>query len=368
METLLEIRGLVMKAGKSTLLDLPALDVFKNEVLILLGPNGAGKSTLLRAAAGLMKPASGYIRFAGEPHLSELEYRRKVSTVFQSPLLLSDTVSNNIATGLRFRGYSKKEIRERVDHWMDLLHISHIKDRQAKVLSGGEAQRVSLARAFCLETELILMDEPFSAVDAPTRQDLLEDLRTILSKTNQTCVYVTHDIDEALTIGDRVAVMFAGNLHQIGPVQSTFNHPKTPEVASFMGVENIIPGVVSGIKDDVLAIQSSGVTLEASGNLPAGSNVFVCLRPEDITLYSADEEIRPSTARNRLLCRITGMFNQGSLIRIQMDAGIKLIALVTRPSVEELGLKIGRNVYAVFKASAIHLLPARSTGSVTIKQ
>ncbi|NMB58815.1 MAG: ABC transporter ATP-binding protein, partial [Chloroflexi bacterium] len=228
METLLEIRGLVMKAGKTSILDLPSLDVYKNEVLILLGPNGAGKSTLLRAAAGLMKPSAGSIRFAGEPHLTDLEYRRKVSTVFQSPLLLSDTVSNNIATGLAFRGLSKTEIRERVDHWMDLLHITRLKDRQAKVLSGGEAQRVSLARAFCLETELILMDEPFSAVDAPTRQELLEDLRNILSKTNQTCVYVTHDIDEALTIGDRVAVMFGGHLHQIGPVQNTFDHPKTP--------------------------------------------------------------------------------------------------------------------------------------------
>jgi tungstate transport system ATP-binding protein len=364
MENLLEIRGLVVKAGKSTLLDLPSLDVYKNEVLILLGPNGAGKSTLLRAAAGLMKPTSGAIRFTGEPHLTELEYRRKVSTVFQSPLLLSDTVSNNIATGLTFRGLSKKEIHERVDHWMDLLHITQLKNRQAKVLSGGEAQRVSLARAFCLETELILMDEPFSAVDAPTRQELLEDLRNILSKTNQTCVYVTHDIDEALTIGDRVAVMFAGNLHQVGPVQSTFDHPKTPEVAAFMGVENILPGIITGAKDDVLAIRSGDVTLEAVGQLPAGSNVFVCLRPEDITLYSADEPIRPSTARNRLLCRITGMYNQGSVIRIEMDAGIKLIALVTRPSVEELGLKVSRNVYAVFKASAIHLLPARSTGSV----
>jgi len=365
VETLLEIRGLVMKAGKSTLLNLPNLDVFKNEVLILLGPNGAGKSTLLRTAAGLMKPTTGTIRFASAPHLSDLEYRRKVSTVFQSPLLLSDTVSNNIATGLAFRGLSKNEIHDRVDHWMDLLHITHIKDRQAKVLSGGEAQRVSLARAFCLETELILMDEPFSAVDAPTRQELLDVLRNILSQTNQTCIYVTHDIDEALTIGDRVAVMFSGDLHQIGPVQNTFDHPKTPEVAAFMGVENIIPGIVTGIKDDVLAIRSGDVTLEASGQLPVGSHVFICLRPEDITLYSADEQIRPSTARNRLLCKITGMFNQGSLIRVEMDAGIKLIALVTRPSVEELGLKVSRNVYAVFKASAIHLLPARGIAPVT---
>jgi tungstate transport system ATP-binding protein len=368
MDTLLEIRNLVMKAGKSTILDLPSLDVYKKEVLILLGPNGAGKSTLLLAAAGLLKPTSGSIRFAGESHFSDLEYRRKVSTVFQSPLLLSETVSNNIATGLAFRGLSKNETRGRVAHWMDRLHISHIKDRQARVLSGGEAQRVSLARAFCLETELILMDEPFSAVDAPTRQELLDVLRNILSKTNQTCIYVTHDIDEALTIGDRVAVMFGGDLHQIGPVQSTFDHPKTPEVAAFMGVENIIPGVVSGTNNEVMAIRSSNVILEAVGQLPAGSNVFICLRPEDITLYSADEEIRPSTARNRLLCQITGMFNQGSLIRIEMDAGIKLISLVTRPSVEELELKVGKNVYAVFKASAIHLLPARSTGPVTPKK
>jgi len=359
MDRLLEIRGLVMKAGQSTVLSLPALDVYKNEVLILLGPNGAGKSTLLQIAAGLVKPTSGTVRFTEAPRLNDLEYRRKVSTVFQSPLLLTDTVKNNIATGLAFRGLSKQDINNRVDRWLDLLHITQIKNRQAKMLSGGEAQRVSLARAFCLETELILMDEPFSAVDAPTRQELLDDLRQILAKTNQTCIYVTHDIDEALMIGDRVAILFGGNLHQIGPVQSTFDHPKTPEVAAFLGVENILPGTISGARDNVLTISSGKAIVEAVGNFPIGSNVFVCLRPEDITLYSAEEHIQPSTARNRLLCQITGMTNQGSLIRIEMDSGIRLIALVTRPSVEELGLAVGRKVYAVFKASAIHLLPAR---------
>jgi tungstate transport system ATP-binding protein len=366
VEKLLEIHDLVVKAGISTILNLPALDVYRNEVLILLGPNGAGKSTFLRVAAGLMKPTTGTIRFTGVSHLNDLDYRRKISTVFQSPLLLSDTVRNNIATGLAFHGLSNKERYERVDHWMELLHITHIKDRQAKVLSGGEAQRVSLARAFCLETELILMDEPFSAVDAPTRQELLDDLRNILSKTNQTCMYVTHDIDEALTIGDRVAVMFGGNVHQIGSVQNTFDHPQTPEVAAFMGVENIIPGIVSRVREDVVTITSGETTVEASGNLPPGSNVFICLRPEDITLYSAEEQIRPSTARNRLLCKITGMFNQGSLIRIEMISGVRLVSLVTRPSVEELGLVVGKQVYAVFKASAIHLLPARSAAKETM--
>jgi len=361
VDTLLEIRNLTIMAGQNRILNLPELDVNRNEVLVLLGPNGAGKSTLLQAAAGLIKPTSGSVRFSGFPRLSDLEYRRKVSTVFQSPLLLTDTVRNNIATGLSFRGLSRKETYERVDRWMDLLHISHIKDRQARVLSGGEAQRVSLARAFCLETELILMDEPFSAVDAPTRQELLDDLRGVLSKTSQTCMYVTHDIDEALTIGDRVAVMFGGELHQIGPVQTIFNHPKTPEVAAFMGVENIIPGVVAQANENIVSIKSGNTIVESVGNLPVGSSVFICLRPEDITLYTAEEEIRPSTARNRLLCRITSMVHQGSLIRVEMDSGIRLIALVTRPSVQELGLDVGRQVYAVFKASAIHLLPAKST-------
>jgi tungstate transport system ATP-binding protein len=296
------------------------------------------------------------VYFTKSPHLSELDYRRKASTVFQSPLLLTDTVQNNIASGLKFRGLPGEEIHKRVHYWMEQLHISHLAKRRANALSGGEAQRVSLARAFCLETELILMDEPFSALDAPTRQELLGDLREIFSKTNQTCIYVTHDLEEALAIGDRVAIFFKGQLHQLDSATNVFTHPKTPEVAAFVGVENIIPGVVKNKSEDLLQIQADGAILEAVGEITVGSSVYVCLRPEDITLSNVEQEIKPSTARNRLTCRITHIINQGPLVRIQLESGFSLTALVTRPSAKDMNLVVGKEVLAVFKASAIHLI------------
>jgi tungstate transport system ATP-binding protein len=357
METLLDIHNLIVKAEKATILDLPDLSIYRDEVLVVLGPNGAGKSTLLLVAAGLKKPTCGSIQFTQTPHLSDLEYRRKISTVFQSPLLLTGNVENNIASGLKFRGTPKSEIQKRVNNWMEMLHISHLAKRRANTLSGGEAQRVSLARAFCLQTELILMDEPFSALDKPTRQELLDELRNILSKTNQTCIYVTHDLEEALTIGDRVAVLFNGKLHQLSKTQDVFDHPATPEVAAFMGVENIIPGKIVSRNQDLFQIQAGNVMIEIAGDYSIGSRVYVCLRPEDITLFPIDDENQLSTARNHLKCQITHLSNQGSFIRVQLEAGFKLTALVTRPSARELHLEAGMQMIAGFKTTAIHLIP-----------
>jgi molybdopterin-binding protein len=359
MATLLQLHNIIVQMDNTVILDIPELFVEQGEVLILLGPNGAGKSTLLQVAAGLKKPTQGSVNFSKSKGLSDLGYRRKVCTVFQSPLLLSDTVENNIACGLKFRDLDGNEIKQRVHFWMSQLHILPIAKRHAKVLSGGEAQRVSLARAFCLETELILMDEPFSSLDAPTRQALLDDLRNILAKTNQTCIYVTHDLVEALTIGDRVAVLFDGKIHQLSNTQDVFSHPATPQVAEFMGVDNIIPGLVVNKNQGLLEIQSGRSVLAALGNVEKGTRVYVCLRPEDVTLYNTTHEIPASTARNHVVCRITQMMNHGPFIRVQLESGFKLTALVTRLSASEMNLENGKEVVAVFKTSAIHLI---STG------
>lgn len=356
MTTLLEFHNLVVKAEKTVILDLPEMAVERNEVLVVVGPNGAGKSTLLQTAAGLLKPTSGRVYFTSHPELAGLEYRRKISTVFQSPLLMSDTVRANIGSGLRFRQVPAAEMQRRVNFWMEQLHISHLAKRRANNLSGGEAQRVSLARAFCLETELILMDEPFSALDTPTRQELLRELRELFSRTGQTCIYVTHDLQEALAVGDRVAILFEGRLHQLEKAAEVFKHPKTPKVAEFVGVENIIPGTVSSKTNDLLQIRVDGIMLEAVGTASIGDTVYACLRPEDITLYPVGADGRTSTARNRLPCRISHLIHQGPLVRVELDAGFPLTALVTRPSVEEMNLAAGTEVLAVFKATAIHLI------------
>jgi len=362
MPPLLMINDLLVKAGETVLLDLPELTVERNEVLVVVGPNGAGKSTLLQVAAGLKKPARGLVKFSSHPDLSELAYRRRISTVYQSPLLLSGSVESNIASGLKFRGIKEPEIRRRVDFWMDQLHISHLAKRRSNSLSGGEAQRVSLARAFCLETELILMDEPFSALDTPTQQELLRDLREIFTRTNQTCIYVTHDLEEGLAIGDRVAVLFKGQLHQLDSVAQVFSHPNTPEVAAFVGVENIIPGNVEKQLKDLVQVRANGWLFDVVSDLAPGTAVFICLRPEDITLYNISEGVKASSARNRLNCKITQLIQQGPLTRIYLEAGFSLTALVTRPSAREMDLQVGKEVIAVFKSTAIHLIESSNKG------
>jgi tungstate transport system ATP-binding protein len=276
------------------------------------------------------KTNNGSSFFPDHPDLPNLEYRRRVSTVFQTPLLLSGTVESNIASGLRFRNFPGKEVYRRVNYWMEMLHISHLAKRKANVLSGGEAQRVSLARAFCLETDLILMDEPFSSLDEPTRIEMIEDLRSILKKTNQTCIYVTHNLEEALTIGDRMGILFNSQIHQIGEVQDVFNHPSSPEAALFIGVENLISGTVIESKNDLLKIQTDLGIIDAVGKFAMGSRVYICLRPEDILLDSENSHKTNIFSRNSIACEVIHVLNQGSFIRVQLKGMSQLSALMTR--------------------------------------
>jgi tungstate transport system ATP-binding protein len=243
MSTLVEIRDLVVRRLGRTVLEVPALELQKGEVLALVGPNGAGKTTLMLVLARLLIPHSGRIVFDRRPlsQWNALEYRRKTSFVFQSPLLLDMTVAQNVALGLRFRGLEKERIRQRVNHWLKMLGITGLSARRAGELSGGEAQRVSLARAFVLEPELLLLDEPFSGLDPPARLKLLEDLTALLGADHRTVLIVTHNLGEAARLGDRVAVIIGGRLRQVGPARQIRAWPADDEVAAFLKGKPVWP-------------------------------------------------------------------------------------------------------------------------------
>jgi tungstate transport system ATP-binding protein len=218
MNELITIRNLHIRRNHRDALRVDSLDIQRGETLAVVGPNGAGKSTLLLALAHLLKPASGEVKYDGR-HLHEwddLEYRRKIAFVFQDPLLMDLSVEDNVALGLKFRGVDKTETCLRVEKWMKAMGVDTIGKRRAGQLSGGEAQRVSLARAFVLEPELLLMDEPFSAVDPQTRGQLMKDLSELLAHEHRTTIFVTHNLKEAAHMGDRVAVVINGNLKQVG--------------------------------------------------------------------------------------------------------------------------------------------------------
>jgi molybdopterin-binding protein len=236
-----------------------------------------------------------------------------------------------------------------------------LRDRPSRKLSGGEAQRVSLARAFAIQPEVLLLDEPFSALDAPTRLRLLEDFQALLADNPVTAVFITHDLDEALLLGDRVAVLLEGRLRQVGTPERVFNAPADEAVAAFVGVETVIPGRVVSSSEGVLLVDTGlplrgGLQMEAVGDAGTGRAVLLCLRPEDVTLWSQDGS-PSSSARNRLAGRVVRTTPQGPLVRVVVDcSGVPLVALVTRASARELDLQEGVPVTASFKASAVHLI------------
>ncbi|MEW6240508.1 MAG: ABC transporter ATP-binding protein [Chloroflexota bacterium] len=238
MSPLLEIRNLLVHREKMPVLEIDHLAVGQGEVLAVVGPNGAGKSTLFLTLARLLRAERGQILFNGRQAAAEsdLEYRRRIALVLQEPLLLDLSVRENVAVGLKFRGAPKIEIEKRTAEWLERLGVAHLANRPAKKLSGGEAQRVSLARAFVLQPELLLLDEPFTALDAPTRARLLEDLKALLAETGMTTIFITHDLQEALKLATRMAVILNGKLEQWGSPQEVFAKPVNEEMARFLGV------------------------------------------------------------------------------------------------------------------------------------
>ena len=236
MKALVDVHDLLVRRGEHPALQLDHLAIQSGEVLAVVGPNGAGKSTLLLTLARLLKPERGEIQFNGQPASAESDtvYRRRIALVMQAPLLFDTSVFDNVASGLKFRGVSKEEIQNKVPLWLERLGVGHLAKRRAGQLSGGEAQRVSLARALVLEPQLLLLDEPFSALDPPTRSRLLDDLGALLKETATTTVFVTHDLPEAVQMAACMTVIIGNRLRQVGEPESVFTSPIDDEVAGFV--------------------------------------------------------------------------------------------------------------------------------------
>jgi molybdopterin-binding protein len=215
---------------------------------------------------------------------------------------------------------------------------------------------VSLARAFALQPEVLFLDEPFTALDSPTRQALLEDFESVLNETKITTVMVTHDRNEALALADRVAVLMNGRIGQIGTPAEVFSSPVNEDVAAFVESGNILRGVVAAQSEGLVSIQVENHQIEAASELTAGTDVIVLLPFDDVTVMLPSAEKMTTSARNRLSGEIMRVFPIGSQVRVTIDCGFPLIALVTRRSAEEMGLKKGTPVYAAFKAVSTRVI------------
>jgi molybdate transport system ATP-binding protein len=330
-------------------------------VTVLFGPSGSGKTTLLRCVAGLERPDRGIICrgddvwYDASRGISLSPQRRRIGYLSQEYALFPHlTVKQNLEYGLNHRG--REQRAQRVGTLMDLFQLSGLENRRPRQLSGGQLQRVALARALAPEPRLLLLDEPLSALDDPTRSHLRSELRRLLAEVRIPAVVVTHDRVEAIALGDHMAVLVAGRIQQNGPVQEVFSYPANDTVARSVGVETVLPGKIVAARDELLTVEVGRIRIMAvdPGDLTR-PEVHLCVRAEDVILEKSASG--QDSARNHLTGHITAIIPEGALVRVTMDCGVPIIALVTRQSREELHLREGDLFTAVIKATAVHLVP-----------
>ena len=356
-EPLMKIENIILRRGGATVLDIPELPVRQGRILALIGPNGAGKSTLLLMLAGLLKPQQGKIYFQGLPVESRADLamlRRNVSVVFQEPLLLNSSVFENVALGLKFRHIKNEEIKTRVQKALDYFGISQIEKRSARTLSGGEARRVSLARAFAIKPQIILLDEAFNSLDPPSRETVIDDLKNTLDETKITAVLALHDREETLRLAQNVSVMNSGRIVQSGTTAQIFSQPDSEFVANFVGTETILEGTVKSCSEGNMVVSVNGNEIEAIGDCSVGQKVFCCLRPENVTVASQSQG--KISARNIFEARVSKIIRQGFFNKLILDCGFPLVAYITILSFEDLGITLGANIIASFKATSVHII------------
>ena len=345
------VRDLVVQRGGVTVLEIDELDISREVVTVLIGPNGSGKSTLLGALQLVLHPLRGTLTLDGEPmNADPVRTRRRMSAAFQEPLLLSMSVRANVELPLRLRGVGRQRRRELAEHWLERFGIADLSERHARQLSGGEAQRVSLSRAFASQPEVMLLDEPFAGVDAPTREGLIEDFAEILSQTRPTTVLVTHDRDEAMRLGDQAVLLIGGHVRQKGSPAEIFDRPADRAVAEFVGMEN----VWEGRRSESGVYQAGGVRLaSASQSVVLGAPALLCVRPERVTLSRERED-----HANQLRVVVRSVRPRGPVMRVALASGrLDLTADVTVAVWDELGLSIGAEAVARIAPADLHVIP-----------
>jgi molybdate transport system ATP-binding protein len=328
--------------------------------LVLFGPSGSGKTTILRSIAGLEWPERGTIRFISRTWLDTVArvrvspQERQIGYMPQEYALFPTyTVEGNIAYGLG--ELSSVDRKRRVEELVNLFQLRGLETAKPRELSGGQQQRVALARAIAPRPQLLLLDEPLSALDVPTRLQLRGELRSLLKQLALPSIIVTHDWAEALTLGDVIAVMGDGQVLQVGSPQEVFSRPKNADVAQIVGVETVVQGHVVEQANGLATVRVNGATLKGLGSEEIGSSVFVCIRAEDVVLEEAGSGM--TSARNHLAGKVSEIIPQGVMVLVTLDCGFLLSAMVTRGALEDLHLKTGSPVIAAIKAGAVHFVP-----------
>jgi molybdate transport system ATP-binding protein len=349
-------KGALIEADLQVALDPPT-------VTVVFGPSGSGKTTILRAVAGLERSTDSLIRFDQETWLDDKHgvfippQRRRIGFLSQDYALFSQlTVTKNIGYGLSALSVHEQELR--ISSLLKRFQLQDLAGRLPDQLSGGQKQRVALARTLAPQPRLLLLDEPLSAIDGPTRETLRGELRRLLRSLNIPVLLVTHDRVEALALGDQIAVVDQGRIVQHASVEEVFCRPVTPAIARIVAVETVQLARVLQTDGELVTVGVGNARLiAAASDFPADvTEAFVCIRAENVLLLKSVETV-PSSARNQLPGIVKSLIREGPIWRIEVDCGFTLTALLTRQACEELALQENDHVLAMVKATNVHLIP-----------
>ena len=358
---MIELINITKNFGDKAVLKDISLSVGDREVAVLLGPSGCGKTTLLKIIAGLTRQDSGDVLLNGRAINDLPPQKRNIGFVFQDYALFPHkNVFENIAFGLKIRRLPENEVRRRVHETMEMLEIEHLKNSKISQLSGGQKQRVALARALVINPDVLLLDEPLSALDPVLREKLREDLKIILKNAGVTGIYVTHDLAEAMIVGDKIAIMNEGEIQQIGTPDDIFYHPRTEFAARFVGVRNILKGNVVELGEneaviEITNMQNLRVRVVKYPIFERKSIVHLCVHPEDVSIGEKGE--------NSIKGRIVDIVPNGHVLKVTIDVGgLKLYAITTR---RHLRHGVNDEVWVSFNKYALHPLCGKKCRSPT---
>jgi putative spermidine/putrescine transport system ATP-binding protein len=348
----LDVRDVGKRFRETRVLEGLGLTVRPGEFVSLLGPSGCGKTTLLRIIAGLISADRGRVMLDGADITRVPAHKRQIGVVFQSYALFPHlTVAENVAFGLKARRTSAAEIASAVSRALALVRLSELADRAIFALSGGQQQRIAVARALAVRPKLLLLDEPLSALDRKLRETMRMELRHLLRDLGITAIFVTHDQDEALVMSDRIAVMNAGRIEQLGTPTAVYTEPATPFVLDFVGMSTRLRGTVVGVSGEELVIDTAVGRVRARGRVSHGAAVIVAVRPENLRLGAAH------AGENAVDLKVRDPVFLGSKLLLHFDAPEGDQAVAELPAAAAQHLAPGDNVTVSWDIGATLVYP-----------
>ncbi len=343
---MLKIESIYKTLGNFQLKDIN-LQIKEGEYFVILGPSGTGKTIILEIIAGMHKPDKGHVFYDNQNITDFYPEERKIGFVYQDYVLFPHlTVEENIIFGLKIKKFSSHEIEKKLDNIVSMFGIEHLLNRNPCTLSGGEQQKVSIARALITSPKILLMDEPLSALDPNTKENFQQMIKKIHKNMRTTTIHITHDFNEALYLADRIAVMHNGKIIQVGEPDDIFKRPNSIFVADFIGIENIFKGNINNNK----IYLSPNFYLNKFTNIKG--EVTIAIRAEEVIL---SKEFSNCNYKNKFSGVITNIIQKGPICKLHIDVGIKFVSYMSTQLTKHMNMKVGNNVLAAFNDSAIHI-------------